>query len=352
MIPSYYLFRNVGWPRVLPMNLTLSVTYRCNSHCKTCNIWQKKADELDPGEWRKIFHSFGASPFWVTISGGEPFLRKDLAELVTSLYDICRPSIINIPTNGLLSRPIVEGVKEIADHCKRANIVVNLSLDEIREKHDTIRGVPGNYDRALNTFQALRSLKANNLSLGIHTVVSKWNVDRIPEICEQLRTFQPDSYITEIAEERVELGTIGVDVTPSYEEYARVADFLIRELSRNRLSGMGLMTKAFRLEYYKLVKRIINEKRQVIPCYAGFASAQISPDGDVWMCCVQAHSIGNLRESNYDFKRIWNSEAAKETRQIIKKGQCYCPLANVSYTNMLHHLATLFRVGWNVAFNR
>jgi len=72
-----------------------------------------------------------------------------------------------------------------------------------------------------------------------------------------------------------------------------------------------------RLEYYALVKRILKEKRQVIPCYAGFASAQIAPDGDVWMCCVRAEPIGNLRESGYNFKKLWFSEKADRIRREI-----------------------------------
>jgi hypothetical protein len=108
------------------------------------------------------------------------------------------------------------------------------------------------------------------------------------------------------------------------------------------------MTRALRLEYYALVKRILRERRQVIPCYAGIASAQIAPNGDVWMCCVKAEPVGNLREVDYDFSKIWLSERAKSIRQRIKNGDCYCPLANATYTNMLYHLQTLSRVAWNM----
>ncbi len=144
-IPSYYLFRSLGWPRKLPMNLTFSVTNRCNSRCKTCHIYQKKSEELELEEWRRIFRSLGKAPFWATFSGGEPFLRPDFSDLVHSLHEQCHPSIINIPTNGLLSDRIPTAIKQIADCWQETQIIVNLSLDGVGEGHDAIRGVPGNY---------------------------------------------------------------------------------------------------------------------------------------------------------------------------------------------------------------
>lgn len=347
-IPSYYLFRWAGWPQRLPINLTLSVSFRCNSRCKTCNIYKEKSDELSLVEWKRIFENLGENPFWVTISGGEPFLRSDISEIICSFHDQCHPSIINIPTNGLLSERIPKVVEEIAVHCKSAQIVINLSIDEVGEKHDEIRGVRGNYAKALKTFSGLKSIDLANLSIGIHTVISKFNVTRIPEIYRHLRTLNPDSYITEIAEERVELDTIDSAITPEYQDYANAVDFLTKELKEDHFNRVGNITRAFRIQYYQMVKQILKEHRQIIPCYSGFASAQIAPDGDVWMCCIKAESIGNLRDVNYDFKKVWFSEKAKILRQCIKNGECYCPLANASYTNMLHNFKTLFRVGSNL----
>ena len=113
-IPGYWLFRLLGWPQWSPMNLTLSVSFSCNSRCRTCNVYNRKSQELSLEEWTKIFQSLKPPPFWVTISGGEPFLYKDIDALVGSLYDNCRPAIINIPTNGLLRERIPIIVEQIA----------------------------------------------------------------------------------------------------------------------------------------------------------------------------------------------------------------------------------------------
>ena len=85
----------------LPVNITVSVSYRCNSRCKTCNVWLLPNDDLTLTEWDQVFESLGRAPYWFTFSGGEPTLRKDLPEMVASAYRHCRPGIINIPTNGI-----------------------------------------------------------------------------------------------------------------------------------------------------------------------------------------------------------------------------------------------------------
>jgi len=350
-IPSYYLFRATGWPRTPPLNLTLSVTFRCNSRCRTCNIYKKTSDELDLDEWRKVFCSLGKTPFWVTMSGGEPFLREDLPALVGSLYDICRPSIINIPTNGLLAQRIPEWVDEIARYCAKAQVVVNLSVDELESRHDEIRGVQGNFAKVMETFHALKNREADNLTVGFHTVISRFNVNRIPHIYGYLLGLGPDSVVAEIAEAREELGTIGSDIGPSSQAYATAANYLISALKQASLNRMGRITRAFRMEYHEIVKRILKEKRQVIPCYAGFASAHIAPNGDVWACCTRAESMGNVKQNGYDFKRVWFSRKADRVRERIKMGHCWCPLANASYTNMLFDPKTLLRVGRNYAID-
>lgn len=352
-IPQYKCFRQFNWPKVLPLNYTISLTYRCNSRCKTCNIWQKNTDELTLEEYKKIFTSLGTSPYWITISGGEPFLRKDIVEIIQCLYETCHPKIINIPTNGILTELIVEKVKNILTLCPKTKLVINVSLDEIGERHDDIRNIKGNFNKTINTFNSLKKLNYQNLTIGIHTVISKFNVQRLPEIASELLRLNPDSYITEIAEKRVELDTLNSDITPSLEEYTSAIDELIKILNPPKSPffkggfrgiSLGKITQAFRLNYYNMVKKVLKEHRQIIPCYAGFASCQIAPDGDVWMCCIKAKPIGNLRETCYNFKKIWFSERAYEERKKIKNGECFCPLANVSYTNMLLNLKILTKI--------
>ncbi|MBD3348921.1 MAG: radical SAM protein, partial [Candidatus Eisenbacteria bacterium] len=312
-VPLYKSMRATGWPRLLPLNLTVGVTYRCNSRCLTCKVYEKESGrEFDAEEFDRVFASLGRAPYWFTMSGGEPFLRNDLPRICESAWRRNRPGIINIPTNGLLSGRIPGMVEEIAGRCRGAQIIVNLSLDEVGERHDRIRGVPGGFEKAIATYEGLRKLDAENLTLGVHTVVSVHNVDRIPDVYRYVqRELAPDSFITEVAEERVELGTVGAAITPEPAAYAGAIDFLIEKIRAGSFSGISKVTQSFRIRYYEMVKRFLETGARTIPCYAGVASAQMAPDGDVWFCCIRAESMGNLRDVDYDFRRIWFGEKAR-----------------------------------------
>ncbi|NLW19188.1 MAG: radical SAM protein [Candidatus Cloacimonetes bacterium] len=330
----------------MPVSYTVSLLYSCNSRCSTCNVWKKKARNFTVEEYAKTFKKIGHAPYWVTFSGGEPFLRRDISEIVSAIYKASRPRIINIPTNGILTSAIVEKTADIARACPKSQIIINISIDGLDAQHDQIRNVPGNYKKAISTFHRLKALKIPNLAVGIHTVISKFNVENFPAIASGLMRLEPDSYITEIAEERVELDTMGMQITPSLVEYKSAIDYLIHSIKNSRYKGMNKITMAFRIEYYNLVKRIMRDERQVLPCYSGVASVQISPDGDLWSCCVKARPLGNLRKSNYNFRKIWFDHEAELERRSIHKKECWCPLANAAYTNMLMDFPTLVRVFW------
>jgi MoaA/NifB/PqqE/SkfB family radical SAM enzyme len=343
----YNVARQTGRLRPRPLNLTFSVSYQCNARCKTCNVWKKRVDDLTLAEYESIFAGLGSSVYWATFSGGEPFLRPDLIDIVVACYDRCRPSIITIPTNGLLRKRILEGVARLSRHARDSKIVINFSLDGIGARHDELRGVPGNYEKLREVYRALRAAAHSNVTVGIHTVVSRLNATEIPAIRHHVRTeFAPDSFITEVAEERLELDTIGLDITPTPEAYATVAADLAADIDSTPASGLPAVIQAFRREYYHVVQQTLIEQRQVLPCYAGLASAHIAPNGDVWTCCTRAEPMGNLRDSAFDFTKVWNSARADDLRGSIRRGECFCPLANAAYSSMMCDPGSLKRVGW------
>jgi MoaA/NifB/PqqE/SkfB family radical SAM enzyme len=331
---------------MLPFSIVISVSYRCNSKCKTCDVWRKPNDDMTLAEWDKTFAHIGRGPLYFTFTGGEPFMRKDTADMALSAYQHCRPAVITIPTNGILTKQIIEQVDRLCAGAPKANIGINLSLDEVGQRHDQIRMVPGNWDKAMKTWAELKALQKQhrNLVLTNHTVISNFNIDRFFEIYAGLEPLEPDSYITEIAEERVELDTIDWDITPIAEKYGPIADFLSQKAQQRAVKGLAKITQAFRAEYYQLAKRILYEQRQVIPCYAGWASCQIAPNGDIWSCCIRAEGVGNLRQHNYNLRPIWQGQAMAALRRSIAGGECSCPMANASYANMVLHPPTLARV--------
>jgi MoaA/NifB/PqqE/SkfB family radical SAM enzyme len=349
-LPAYRAFHKIGRPALSPFSLVLSVSYRCNSRCRTCGVWQRSSDDMSLDEWQQVFRHLGGTPFYLTFTGGEPFLRRDFPELVAAAYRSCRPSVVTIPTNGLLSERIASATARICSDCPQSEIGLNLSLDALGEEHDDIRGVPGNWKRAMTTWQLLQEMQPRypNLVLSLHTVISRFNVHHFAEIYRGLQDLRPDSYITEVAEERVELDTVGWEITPSAETYGPVADFLSAEAREARARGLARVTQAFRAQYYQLAKKVLREQRQVIPCHAGWASGHIAPDGDVWTCCVRAEPVGNLRETGYDLDPIWFGKRMTQLRNSIRAGDCACPMANASYANMLLHPPTVARVAMEV----
>src|SRR5947207_5333750 len=229
-------------------------------------------------------------------------MYSHVVELAQSAYKHCAPGVINIPTNAILPN-IPDRVEQIAKSCPNSQLIINLSLEGIRATHDYIRGIPGNFakfEERLKQFLELRkSLK--NLTVGIHSVISVFSVGHLDELIAYADRSGADQFITEIAEPRVELDTVGLPITPKPEDYSRAINRLIAYVESKQYSGVARITEAIRVEYYKLVKRILEEKDQVIDCYAGWVSAQIYADGSVWPCCVRADKIGNLRDYNYDF---------------------------------------------------
>jgi MoaA/NifB/PqqE/SkfB family radical SAM enzyme len=343
-------FRTLGLFRPIPLNFTVSITNRCNSRCKTCNIWRIKSQrkELKRDEFEWIFESIGKA-YWFTLSGGEPFLRRDIAKIYECIINYCSPNIVNIPSNCLAPNLLEKRTREILEMDNHTTLIVNLSLDGIENEHDRIRGVDGNFSRFLDSYERLKKLRKeyDNFRIGIHTVISTYNVDRLKNIHEFVSKLDVNSHIFEVAEERDELQNIGSNITPNYEKLSKAIDDVVKT-ALNYLKGdfTSRITQSFRIEYYELIKRVFREKKQSIPCYAGFASCQISPYGDVWACCIlgSKSSFGNLREVDYDFRKLWHSRRAEEIREMIKGGGCYCPLANAFYTSMLCNISTAGKV--------
>ena len=159
-----------------PYKLTFAVTYRCNSRCRTCSIWQKPAgDELRTDEIRKFFEK-SRDFSWIDLTGGEIFLRDDCVEIARAAIEQCRDlCLLHFPTNGLLTDRIVSGVRRILE-LGPPRLIITVSVDGDEELNDTIRGVPGGWRRQIATFKALRALRGVQTVLGM--TLSPFNYDK------------------------------------------------------------------------------------------------------------------------------------------------------------------------------
>ncbi|MDP3286068.1 MAG: radical SAM protein, partial [Desulfobacterales bacterium] len=153
----------------LPLNLTFSITNMCQSRCRTCGIWslyikhpEKCSKELTLDEIEKIFRSMGHI-YIFNISGGEPFLRSDITEIVKFACRYLSPGIVHIPTNGIDAEVVEKKTREILDFTSTnfpaVRLTVKPSLDHIGDKHDEIRGVKGNFKKVMVLFNRLKELQ-------------------------------------------------------------------------------------------------------------------------------------------------------------------------------------------------
>ena len=365
-IIRYRLFRLGLVSPGTPLNLTFSVTNLCQSRCRTCSIWKlyrddpyKRKEELTINEIEKIFKSLG-HVYICNISGGEPFLRPDFTQIIELACRYLTPAIIHIPTNAIAVDLVEKKTREILDIIKRVRpgiqLTVKPSLDHAGEKHDEIRGIKGNFKKVADLFKRLKGMKAEypNLHVELGTVISSWNVNDIEEISRFALGMEPDSYRNEIAEKRAEMFNIEDPITPGVEQYRKAIDSFVRQIheNKNNLPFFQRINNAFRLVYYRIAIRVMEKNTQVIPCYAGVSNAHMSAYGDIWPCCTLGYekSMGNVRDYNHDFRKLWNSENARQIRKFIKEKRCYCPLANQTYSNILMHLPSLSKVIKNIIF--
>jgi len=322
--------------KTLPISLTFSITRKCNLSCRTCNIWQDKIeDELTLEEYIKIFSSIKGKIPWMTIDGGEPFLREDIDQIIENAYRYIRPRVINIATNGTFPDMIFNKVKKIVESCPNTQIIINLSIDGLEDKHDYIRNKTGTFAKAKESYCRLKDINSGNFCIGINTTVSKFNIDNLSEIISYCTKLNPDSYLIEIAEERDEFKNSGCDFRPSRDKCIGALDLILKEMTRVRFIKFSKLTQILRKEYYNLIKEILRNERLMIPCFSGIAFGHIFSNGDIWSCSVKRRIMGNLRKEGYDFRKIWHSKKANLVRQEVFSDKCYCASVNAYYSNML-----------------
>ena len=341
--PLFWLSRIAGYPGLLPVNYTFSLTRRCNSRCKTCYIWDDEIkDEMSFDEWRSVISSLGRAPVWITLSGGEPFLVEWIDEVIREIAKVNRPELLVIPTNALLPDVIERRLSSALPYITKRDIsqvTINVSLDGLGELHNSVRGIPGNFDRVIETLVRLKDLQREFpvLSIGVHTVVSRWNVHGLRDLIDFVREdISPDQHIFEVAEVRGEMNN-NIDVpTPSREEFELFLSVLDRvNMDKGRKGWINRAIVIFRKRYYAFLKGILYEQKQALPSFAGFASVQINSNGDVWDCAVHTDVMGNLGHYDYDFKRFWKECDGVKAVQSKVKSSHLCPLANEMYINML-----------------
>ena len=328
-----------------PVHLTFFATARCNARCPFC-FYAGARDaaggppELSLDEIRRVAGSLDRL-LWVLFSGGEPFLRADLAEISGAFHDANRPSFLTYPTNGLLPEVIARTTEEILERCPRSVVVVKLSLDGVGEAHDAIRQVPGGFARLMQTYRALAALAERHpaLELGVNTLFCRENQDRIEGIVEFVGGLEAvRSHTLTLIRGGPEGGE---DRAPDPGRYQAACRLLEARPRRHRFPGARLKLAQDRLQR-RLIHRTVSAGRRVIPCYAGRLALVLTERGELHPCEGRwDRSFGNVRDVGYDVRALLRSGVASALREELGRGGCHCShecnfLINILFNPGLH----------------
>jgi MoaA/NifB/PqqE/SkfB family radical SAM enzyme len=263
-------------------------------------------------------------------TGGEPFLRKDIGEIVKIFHKNTGVRNVGIPTNGSTTARTVSIVKELCESCPDLDLHIDVSLDGVGELHDEIRVFPGLFKRSIETYKALRDVEKHykNFSVQVETTVSKHNEDVLLENYEWFRkNLDVDTVFT--------LLTRGSPKEPlakffDVEKYQAYADHMEKEYKSGSLSGydhfpFADFINAKRIVRHNMIAKIARDNEYQIPCYAGNLGGAMFANGDVYPCeLLIDRKLGNVREAGYDFKKIWFSKEAEASRKFIRESKCFC----------------------------
>lgn len=333
-----------------PIHLTFFATRRCNARCPFC-FYERARDakdaepELSVAEVRRVSRSLG-DLLWVLFSGGEVFLREDLAELSRAFHDLNRAAFLTYPTNGLLPEVIAEQTEEILRRCPESVVVVKLSLDGVGERHDSLRQTPGGFAKAMRTCEALSSLarRSSRLELGVNTLFCSRNQDRMDEIIDFVRELDGvRSHTLTMARGALSDPTYkDVDLGAYERASRRLAErWRTRGTRFHRFAGGRLKAAQDRLQR-RLISRTLLHRRRLVPCYAGQLNLVLSESGELSACEERRdESFGNVRNAGYDVKRLLQTDRAQHMRTGISRGGCYCShecnfLTNILFNPGLH----------------
>ncbi len=302
------------------MDLTVISTYRCNSRCQMCYIWQNPTnpkEEVSAKTLEKLPGGFDN----LNVSGGEPTLRRDLADLIDVVYPKAR--ITEISSNGLRPDRLLPIIR------KYPNIKVRFSLEGDEATSDAIRGEKNGYATKIAGLRKLR--EAGGTDLGFAMVIQDENADQLVRVYEMARA------------EGVELATSTLH--NAWQFYKNDNHFYDRTKVAREVEG--LVTSMLRTNKPKnwfraylnlgLIEKILGHDR-LIPCTAGTDFAFIDPWSDVWACNVRSDlPLGNLEKQSWN--EIIGSDRAKETIGKVKACAQNCWMVTTARTAMRSNLA-------------
>jgi Fe-coproporphyrin III synthase len=281
-----------------PTDAVVAITYRCNLRCGKCNLWQHcESTDLDPA----IIDKLPPSLLDLNISGGEPFLHPQLAEIVHRALEHLPKARIIISTGGWLTGDQLDILHSLAAEYERVGLAI--SLDGMAVEHDLERGRPGSYQMALDTLERARRMGYDDLRIAF--TITPQNVALLPKMRELAHKLvvemsvalvhASEHYFVPVQEKQQ------VDKKALEKSIAQVLEEQVKSLSSKQLARAYFLAG---LDFFN------RTGRRPLPCYAAGDFLFLDPAGLVYACNMLAKPLGDL--SRQPFEEIWDSKAAHE----------------------------------------
>ena len=288
----------------LPTDVSVITTYRCQMRCKMCNIWKYPTDEkkeITPKDLEKL-----PSLKFANVTGGEPFQRRDLEDLIAVLFTKA-PRVV-ISTSGWHYDRIIN----FAEKFPKSGIRV--SIEGLSQRNDDLRGRQGGFDNGLKVLLMLRSMGIRDIGFGItvsnqnsedmlwlYRLAKEMNLEFATAAFHNSFYFHKDD--NEVTNREV--------VTKHFEE---LINNLLKENS----------PKSWARAFFNLgLINYIQRGKRMLPCEAGLANFFVEPYGDIYPCNgledrIWKESMGNLHQLFSTFEELWNSEQAMRVIGLVK----------------------------------
>jgi MoaA/NifB/PqqE/SkfB family radical SAM enzyme len=320
-----------------PLKINLCVTYACQYRCKTCNIWQRKPTNELTGEELLAFVDKNRDAHWLDITGGEIFLRKDIADILDAIASTWRRlAVLHFPTNGFLTGAIVGAAERLARE-RAIMTIITVSLDGDEQMNDLVRGIKGGFRRQIETFRALRRIAGIRTVLGM--TISRYNAGAYRHTfaaCQrEIPDLRPDEFHLNVAQTSSHYyGNAG-------DAIEAPADAVAGDLAAYRAQARGVPTISSLIErtYLNRLDAFLRTRTTPMPCHALRSSCFIDPWGTVFPCITYSKPIGTLRDTGMDLAPIWKSHEASQLQAEIWRGECpQCWTACEAYHSILGNL--------------
>ena len=316
-----------------PILLNILVTSICDMRCVHCfftdelNDKPRKKKQMKTHEIERISETLGANLAVLVLAGGEPFTRKDLPEIARAFYENNRLESIYLMSNGQIQQRVLPDVTRILEECPTLNVTVALGIDGLKEEHDRIRQKPGSWDIVIDTARRLQEIKADCPRLDVQTCTCfmNSNQDRIFEWYDFLKNeLKPDKVnVNYIRPPSAVPKELDIDISRYYKLTKQIGEDSAHAALKNSYSGKaGFFKAAIDVYMHELIAKTALEGRPQLRCFAGDAGGVIYDEGTVSSCEI-LKPVGNLRDYDWDFSKLWYSPAMDARREQVADG-CYC----------------------------